>query len=145
MKSPAASSMSSTVVTCVVIVAYLGLNAGLNMTNKWALGIYGFRFPLLLTSCHMAFCFFVLAPFMAREPFRSKHHDTVQRQWRGLLMMGLFMAANISLNNLSLTLISLSLNQVIRCARARARPGSLGCAAGRACKPIHADPDLAAR
>lgn len=86
------------------------------MTNKWALGIYGFRFPLLLTSCHMAFSFLVLAPFMTQEPFRSKHRDTVRKQWRGLLMMGLFMAANISLNNLSLTLISLSLNQVIRCA-----------------------------
>ena len=88
------------------------------MTNKWALGIYGFRFPLLLTSCHMAFSFLVLAPFMTQEPFRSKHRDTVRKQWRGLLMMGLFMAANISLNNLSLTLISLSLNQVIRCAHA---------------------------
>ncbi|KAK9832050.1 hypothetical protein WJX81_002190 [Elliptochloris bilobata] len=109
-----AARQQGAMITCVVIVAYLGLNAGLNMTNKWALGIYGFRFPLLLTSCHMAFSFLILAPFMAYEPFRSKHRNTVRKQWRGLLMMGLFMAANISLNNLSLTLISLSLNQVIR-------------------------------
>ena len=86
------------------------------MTNKWALGIYGFRFPLLLTSCHMAFSFLVLAPFVAREPFVSKHQGTLEKQWQGLLMIGLFMAANISLNNLSLTLIPLSFNHVIRCA-----------------------------
>lgn len=29
---------------------YRSLNASLNMFNKWALGIYGFRFPFLLTS-----------------------------------------------------------------------------------------------
>lgn len=27
------------------------LNSSLNLLNKWSLGVYGFRFPLLLTSC----------------------------------------------------------------------------------------------
>lgn len=79
-----------------------------------ALGVYGFSFPLLLTTCHMAFSFCVLLPFMLREPFRSKHAATLQKQWKGLLAIGIYMAANISLNNLSLVLITLSLNQVIR-------------------------------
>lgn len=29
------------------------LNSTLNLLNKWALGVYGFRFPLLLTSCKL--------------------------------------------------------------------------------------------
>lgn len=27
------------------------LNSSLNLLNKWSLGVFGFRFPLLLTSC----------------------------------------------------------------------------------------------
>ena len=61
------------------------------MPCRWALGIYGFRFPLLLTSCHMGFSFVALLPFMLREPFLSKHKDTLQKQWKGLVAIGLFM------------------------------------------------------
>ncbi|KAL0040726.1 hypothetical protein WJX79_003172 [Trebouxia sp. C0005] len=100
----------------LLVAAYLGLNSILNLTNKWALGVYGFTFPLLLTTCHMAFSFCVLLPFMIREPFRSKHRATLEKQWKGLVAIGVYMAANVSLNNLSLVLITLSLNQVIRSA-----------------------------
>jgi len=51
---------------------------------------------------------------MLREPFRSKHRATLEKQWKGLVAIGVYMAANVSLNNLSLVLITLSLNQVIR-------------------------------
>ncbi|KAL0054475.1 hypothetical protein WJX82_009428 [Trebouxia sp. C0006] len=51
---------------------------------------------------------------MVREPFRSKHRESLATQWKGLVAIGIYMAANISLNNLSLVLITLSLNQVIR-------------------------------
>ncbi len=98
----------------LLVAAYLGLNSILNLTNKWALGVYGFTFPLLLTTCHMLFSFCVLLPFMIREPFRSKHRATLEKQWKGLVAIGVYMAANVSLNNLSLVLITLSLNQVIR-------------------------------
>eukprot|EP00891_Asterochloris_glomerata_P001266 jgi/Astpho2/1266/Aster-07111 len=80
------------------------------------LGIHGFAFPLLLTSCHMGFSFLALLPLMLREPYVSRHMPTLKQQWKGLVAIGLFLAANISLNNLSLVLITLSLNQVIRSA-----------------------------
>ena len=98
----------------LLVVAFLTLNSVLNLTNKWALSSYGFRFPLLLTTCHMSFSFLALLPFMVREPFRSKHRESLATQWKGLVAIGIYMAANISLNNLSLVLITLSLNQVIR-------------------------------
>ncbi|PSC71928.1 Drug Metabolite transporter superfamily [Micractinium conductrix] len=34
----------------LMVLAYLGLNSSLNLLNKWSLGVYGFRFPFLLTS-----------------------------------------------------------------------------------------------
>ena len=96
------------------VAAYLTLNSTLNLMNKWLLGIYGFSFPLLLTSCHMLFSFLILLPFMLRDPFRSLHAATLQKQWKGIIGIGLFMAVNIAFNNLSLVQITLSLNQVIR-------------------------------
>ncbi|KAK9821748.1 hypothetical protein WJX81_002035 [Elliptochloris bilobata] len=86
----------------------------MNMLNKWALGIYGFSFPLFLTSAHMVFSFIMLLPFMMASPFRELHHDVITKQWKGLACIGLFMAVNIAFNNLSLVSLSLSLNQVIR-------------------------------
>lgn len=61
----------------------------------------------------MAFSFIVLAPLALRTPFEV-HQRTLQKQWRGIVYIGCFMALNIALNNISLLDISLSLNQVIR-------------------------------
>jgi drug/metabolite transporter (DMT)-like permease len=76
--------------------------------------MYGFKFPLLLTSCHMLFSFLALAPFMLTPAMLPRHADTLRRSWRGFVAIGLFMALNISLNNSSLVEMTLSLNQVIR-------------------------------
>lgn len=37
--------------TCVRRPPCRSLNSSLNLLNKWSLGVYGFRFPFLLTSC----------------------------------------------------------------------------------------------
>lgn len=105
---------TSFLVRAGLVVIYLGLNIGLNMMNKWMLGIYGFKFPLLLTVCHQIFSFLALAPVMVTPSFRDTHLQVIQGQWRGLLAVGMFFAVNVSFNNLSLLTISLSLNQVIR-------------------------------
>jgi drug/metabolite transporter (DMT)-like permease len=85
-----------------------------NKNNNNAQGMYGFRFPLLLTSCHMLFSLLALAPFMLRKSLMPLHRETLARQWKGFVAIGLFMALNISLNNSSLVEMTLSLNQVIR-------------------------------
>jgi drug/metabolite transporter (DMT)-like permease len=76
--------------------------------------MYGFKFPLLLTSCHMLFSFLALAPFMLTPAMLPRHAETLARSWKGFVAIGLFMALNISLNNSSLVDMTLSLNQVIR-------------------------------
>jgi len=63
----------------------------------------------------MAFSFIVLSPF-ALAMDMDVHIKTLQKQWKGILYIGAFMALNIALNNLSLLDISLSLNQIIRSA-----------------------------
>ena len=96
-----------------LVVLYLTLNSTLNIMNRWALGIYGFSFPILLTICHMMFGFVALLPVMVANR-KLQHRETLARQHRGLICIGVFMALNVSLNNLSLVQIPLSLNQVIR-------------------------------
>lgn len=108
-------SLGTTLRIGITIAAYLLLNSSLNLLNKWALGSF-FSFPLLLTTFHMLFSFVMLFPFMMSSHYISLHQPTLKRQWRGLTCIGVFMATNIALNNLSLVRISLSLNQVIRSA-----------------------------
>lgn len=98
----------------ILITLYLSLNSVLNLANKYVLGMYGFSFPLLLTTCHMLFSFVVLLPFMLSKAMRAKHVETLEKQWKGVVAIGVFMATNIALNNTSLVDMTLTLNQIIR-------------------------------
>lgn len=114
----------------LLISAYLSLNSSLNLMNKWALGVYGFRFPLLMTSTHMAFSFAILAPLALREGLAA-HLRTLQKQWKGVVYIGCFMALNIALNNASLLDVSLSV--AVADLLQPLRGGGGGCAAASAC------------
>jgi len=98
-----------------VCFAYLALNTSLNMLNRWALGQYGFRFPMILTASHMAFGSLALLPVMLfGDKYRGAHGATLRKDWRALLFIGCVNGPQIALNNASLVKIELSLNQVIR-------------------------------
>lgn len=98
----------------IMCAAFFSLNIGLSMANSWALRIYGFSFPLILTICHMTFTFVFLFPIMMRPPHSAKHKDALRKQWLAILILGMAMATNIACNNMSMVHISLSLNQIIR-------------------------------
>jgi len=98
-----------------VATAYLLLNTSLNMLNRWALGQYNFRFPILLTAAHMAFGSIVLCPvMMLKERYRGTHAANLRKDWKALVFIGAVNGPQIALNNASLVSIELSLNQVIR-------------------------------
>ena len=97
-----------------LILLYLSLNSALNLSLKLSMARYGFRYPLTLTVSHMAWSAVFLLPLMLTKSYRSKHKETLQKQWAGILGIGTFMAANIALNNSSLVDMTLTLNQIIR-------------------------------
>eukprot|EP00325_Prymnesiales_sp_UTEX-LB-985_P006905 CAMPEP_0174707490 /NCGR_PEP_ID=MMETSP1094-20130205/9988_1 /TAXON_ID=156173 /ORGANISM="Chrysochromulina brevifilum, Strain UTEX LB 985" /LENGTH=374 /DNA_ID=CAMNT_0015905877 /DNA_START=24 /DNA_END=1148 /DNA_ORIENTATION=- len=98
-----------------VASAYLLLNTSLNMLNRWALGQYRFRFPILLTAAHMLFGSVVMLPMMMiKEGYRGTHMSNWRKDWKALLFIGAVNGPQIALNNASLISIELSLNQVIR-------------------------------
>mmetsp|Transcript_23485 Transcript_23485/g.65779 ORF Transcript_23485/g.65779 Transcript_23485/m.65779 type:complete len:313 (-) Transcript_23485:112-1050(-) len=98
-------------------LAYIVLNAAMNFLNRWALGVHGFVFPLTLTGAHMLLNPVLLLPVMvARGVGWSEHCRVVRAQWRVLTMIGVCNGVQIALNNSSLVLMELSLNQVVRAA-----------------------------
>lgn len=99
-----------------VALLYIALNAALNFVNRWALGVHGFRFPLVLTSAHMLLNPVFLAPLMFMAKYREQHSRLLAANWKGILAIAVLNAAQIALNNCSLVHIELSLNQVVRAA-----------------------------
>lgn len=67
----------------------------------------------------MGFSFLALLPHMLGKSMRGTHRKSIEKQWKGLVAIGVLMAANIAFNNSSLVNMSLSLNQIIRCAHAQ--------------------------
>jgi drug/metabolite transporter (DMT)-like permease len=103
--------MASYAPTC----RYLGLNSFLNLLNRWALGLYGLKFPLIMTSCHMIFGSCALAPMMLlSQSYASRHASVLANDWKGLATIAVMNGFQIACNNASLTVMELSMNQVIR-------------------------------
>lgn len=91
---------------------YLGLNSLLNLLNRWALGLYGLRFPLVMTASHMIFGSCALSPMMMlQEHYSSKHRLVIQNEWKGLAVIACMNGFQIACNNASLTVMELSMNQ----------------------------------
>jgi drug/metabolite transporter (DMT)-like permease len=107
--------------TVVVVLAFFVFNQCLSLLNRWALGVKGFRFPILVTMCQALFFFVQItlgSLFSTRmrgivsrsyELVKSSKAECAQVAW-----VGLWTSGNIVLNNVSLVYISLSLNQIIR-------------------------------
>jgi len=98
-----------------IIFMYLGLNSLLNLLNRWALGLHGLRFPLIMTAAHMIFGSCALSPLMLlNQGYAAKHATVLQNDWKGIVAIATMNGFQIACNNASLTVMELSMNQVIR-------------------------------
>ena len=114
-KKETASAASERLFQIFIIIAFLSLNSGLSLLNRWALGVYGLRIPLSMTASHMAFGSSVLAPLMLlRDGYAERHEAELLNGWRAIVTISLMNAFQIGCNNASLMLMALSVNQVIR-------------------------------
>lgn len=106
---------SSRLFAVFIIFMYLFLNSLLNLLNRWALGLYGLKFPLIMTACHMIFGACALSPMMfLKEEYNVQHARVMQSDWKGLTTIAIMNGFQIACNNASLTVMELSMNQVIR-------------------------------
>lgn len=97
-----------------IIVAYLALNMSINLLNKYIISRTGFAFPLAISLSHMVFSIVFLTPLMLSDKYRYLHCNTLRNNALGIAVIGVSFSINLAMNNFSLTLISLSLNQMIR-------------------------------
>ena len=97
--------------------AYLTLNVGLNIANKYVLSSTVFPFPITLSFFHILTGFLTLVLFAVFGSQRLEHIRIIKKHGVLLLVVGATMALSIGLNNASLVSISMTLNQVIRCAQ----------------------------
>ena len=107
-----AVSYSSLAFYVLLFALYLSLNSVLNLANRWALGLSGFTFPILLTMAHAICSFSILGPILSAR--KVDHVATLRKSWKGILLIGILMGCNIACNNLSLVHLPLSINQVTR-------------------------------
>ena len=106
--------------TCFAFLCFAVFNLGLNEFNPWALkaGQFpGFAFPALYGMFHMLFsCVAALIIMRCVQKPEAGYPSFAQlyQYLDGLATIGLCNALNVVLNNLSLTLVSLFVNQVIK-------------------------------
>lgn len=68
-----------------------------------------------MTSAHMLFGCLALSPMMLlNETYAARHASVLRNDWKGLLTIAVMNGVQIALNNASLTVMELSMNQVIR-------------------------------
>merc|ERR1719198_1058804 len=68
-----------------------------------------------MTSCHMIFGSLALAPMMlSSEHYNARHALVLMNDWKGLATIAVMNGFQIACNNASLTVMELSMNQIIR-------------------------------
>jgi len=99
----------------LTFTAWLTLNIGLNLYNSYVLRNTNFRFPFLLTIGNKTVGLIVAICAMCASKGLPNPRDVLEEFKRPLVhVQGVFSALNIGLNNASLVLITLALNQVLK-------------------------------
>ena len=105
-----ASSMSA--YTLSTIAAWYFSNIGVILLNKYLLSVWGFKFPIFLTMCHMVMCLVLAAAtrslgFVPRQNLKSRRHLLK------IAVLAVVFVASVVGGNVSLRFIPVSFNQAI--------------------------------
>jgi hypothetical protein len=115
--APAASRLF----TAGLVAAWYASNIGVLLLNKYLLSVYGFRFPVFLTACHMSACALLstLAHAAGAGAGASSSSSTSppRRRSRGQLarvaVLGAVFCASVVAGNVSLRYLPVSFNQAV--------------------------------
>lgn len=98
--------------TALVVAAWYSANIGVLLLNKYILTIYGFRFPVFMTLCHMCMCSVLSAS--AREfKIVPKQFIRTRRHYGKVAVLALTFALSVLGGNVSLRYIPVSFNQAL--------------------------------
>jgi FtsH-binding integral membrane protein len=109
--APAASRLF----TAGLVAAWYASNIGVLLLNKYLLSVYGFRFPVFLTACHMSAC--ALLSTLAHAAGAGASSSPPRRRSRGQLarvaVLGAVFCASVVAGNVSLRYLPVSFNQAV--------------------------------
>lgn len=116
-RNSAAFSLSTTssasITTACIVGAWYASNIGVLLLNKYLLSIYGYRFPIFLTTLHMLSCSAYSSA--AVHWLRLVPHQQIQsrRQLLKIFSLSLIFCFSVVCGNASLKYIPVSFNQAI--------------------------------
>jgi drug/metabolite transporter (DMT)-like permease len=98
--------------SAVVIACWYTANVGVLLLNKYILSVYGFRFPVFMTLCHMCMCSVLSAA--AREfKIVPKQFIRTRRHYAKVAVLAVTFALSVLGGNVSLRYIPVSFNQAL--------------------------------
>mmetsp|Transcript_4162 Transcript_4162/g.7726 ORF Transcript_4162/g.7726 Transcript_4162/m.7726 type:complete len:386 (+) Transcript_4162:206-1363(+) len=107
-----ASSVSMEPLTLFLIFAWYTSNIGVLLLNKYLLSIYGFKYPVFLTLCHMVACSLLsylvsLMKLVPRQGIKSK------QQFFKISVLAVVFCGSVVCGNVSLRYLPVSFNQAV--------------------------------
>lgn len=105
--------------TAGLVASWYASNIGVLLLNKYLLSVYGFRFPIFLTACHMSAC--ALLSCLAHAASSSSSSSSPARpaaarsraQLARVAVLGAVFCASVVAGNVSLRYLPVSFNQAV--------------------------------
>lgn len=106
------STASHSTRSAFVVAAWYAANIGVLLLNKYILSVYGFKFPVFMTLCHMCMCSVLSAT--AREfKIVPKQFIRTRRHYGKVAVLAMTFALSVLGGNVSLRYIPVSFNQAL--------------------------------
>jgi len=108
--SPEAAA--SRLFTAGLVAAWYASNIGVLLLNKYLLSVYGFRYPVFLTACHMSACALLSTlahAYAGAAPARRRSRGQLAR----VAVLGAVFCASVVAGNVSLRYLPVSFNQAV--------------------------------
>uniref|UniRef100_A0A0A9FH30 Sugar phosphate transporter domain-containing protein n=1 Tax=Arundo donax TaxID=35708 RepID=A0A0A9FH30_ARUDO len=110
----AAPAGTGRLLTAGLVAAWYASNIGVLLLNKYLLSVYGFRFPVFLTACHMSACALLSGLAHAASARRAPTpHPRSRGQLARVAVLGAVFCASVVAGNVSLRYLPVSFNQAV--------------------------------
>ncbi|KAK1692349.1 hypothetical protein QYE76_009046 [Lolium multiflorum] len=112
----ASSSAAARLRTAGLVAAWYASNIGVLLLNKFLLSVYGFRYPVFLTACHMSACALLSSLLSAAtsKPSNSPPRKPLSRgQAARVAVLGAVFCGSVVAGNVSLRYLPVSFNQAV--------------------------------
>ncbi|XP_051226550.1 probable sugar phosphate/phosphate translocator At3g11320 [Lolium perenne] len=112
----APSSSAARLRTAGLVAAWYATNIGVLLLNKFLLSVYGFRYPVFLTACHMSACALLsslLSAATASKPSSPPRKPLSRGQAARVAVLGAVFCGSVVAGNVSLRYLPVSFNQAV--------------------------------